>query len=187
MFGSGGNRRIYSNTLHIRKGANTTKDGKGLIAEDNVAEFTKKGALEGLGEEVGEHGRGVTVAHGDVVLIQAVFDPEMANVDVTRTLACGGATIAGKFDGTFVVLFEETGGEGITLGCHEIVNPDGMGHVVAGTDEFGFGRAFSVDFLFGGAAKDAAVAERGDAASLAAHVGVYAIGSVDEGVHGGEV
>jgi hypothetical protein len=64
---------------------NTAKNGKGLIAKDNIAEFTEKGALEGLGKKIGKHGVGVAVTHGNVVLFQAIFDPKMPNMDVLVT------------------------------------------------------------------------------------------------------
>jgi hypothetical protein len=57
----------------------------------------------------------------------------------------------------------------------------GVGDVVAGADDFGFGGALRVELLLGRLANEAAAAERHDAAGMAAHVRMRGERGIDPG------
>ena len=71
--------------------------------------------MKRLGQEIGKHALGFTMSQGDVVGTKTVSDPEVTNVDMSGALTGGSTAIALKFNGTFVVLFEKTVGDGIPL------------------------------------------------------------------------
>ena len=122
------------------------------VSENNVAEFPEEGSLQRFGEEISEHVFCVAMSDGNVVLFEAVRDPEVSNVDVAGPLSGRVAAVLGEFDGTFGVLLEISVCDWVALGFHEMFHPDSMGEVVTGADKLGFRGAFSVNFLFGGTA-----------------------------------
>ena len=77
-----------------------------LVTKDNVTEFRKEGAHEGLGEEIGQHVLSGTVAHLDVIRLQAIGDPEESMVNVLGALPRGGPPVGGQLDGALVVLLK---------------------------------------------------------------------------------
>ena len=84
------------------------------------------------------------MANGNVTGLNAVFEPEVTNVDVSGFGAGRGAAIGGEVNRTLIVLFKDVAGDGVALGLHEVFNPDSMGKVIAGTNGFGFCGALSI-------------------------------------------
>jgi hypothetical protein len=106
---------------------------------------TEEGTLQWFGEEVGKHNAGWAVLNGDGLLLDEVGDEKITNVDVAGALHTRCFAIGLHFDGAFVVLEECRLGSAETLGRHEHFNVDGIGEVIASSDELCFGRAFGID------------------------------------------
>jgi hypothetical protein len=83
------------NTLRKRLSNGITKSVNVTVAEDDGLEKLKKAALKGLGEKI------------------------IANINVARLGAGREAAIGGKANGTFVVLFDNVAGDGVSLGFHK--------------------------------------------------------------------
>ena len=111
--------------------------------------------------------------------MNTVFEPKIANVDVARLGASGGTAIGSETNGAFVVLFKDVTSNGVPLGFHKMLDPNGVGHVIASSDRFGFSGAFGIDFLFSRFAEDGAAAERDGTTGVAAAIGVDGVRSVD--------
>jgi hypothetical protein len=79
----------------------------------------------------------------DVTRVNAIFEPEITDVNVAGFGAGRGAAVGGEVNRTLIVLFKDVTGDGIALSFHEVFNPDSMGKVIASTDCFSFGGAFS--------------------------------------------
>ena len=157
------------------------------LSKDNGFEKTEKVTLQWFGEEIGEHFESGAVANGNVAGVNAVFEPEVTDVDVARFGAGRRAAIGGEVNRTLIVLLEDVARDCVALGLHEVFDPDGMGKVITGADGFGLSRAFSIEFLFGGFANQCSATERNSATSVTFEIGMDGVGSIDPCTEAAEV
>ncbi len=79
--------------------------------------------LKGFGENVGPHFFSWFVAQIDEALKVVVFDKEEFGMDVFCATCTGGASIFAEGQSTHVVLINDVGFDGVTLGFDEIACP----------------------------------------------------------------
>jgi hypothetical protein len=154
------------------------KEEQVFVTQKDRTVFAKKGALQWFGEEIRKHLVGWTMGDIDFMIFGLVSDEKISDVNVPGALAAGKFPIAFEFDRAFVILVEGCSLDGVTLGGHEILDVEYVWQVVTCSNQFGFGRALGVDFLFGGFADKATTAERNNTTGVAAHIWVYGERSV---------
>ena len=142
-------RRSYgvptSNTLLGRHRRVRGTKGTGVsMAEEDRVKLPEEGALEGLREKIGEHMLGGAMDDGNVAALGVIGNKKVTDVNVAGALAAGGFAIACHLDGALVILVEQGGLDGVALGFHKHLDVEGVGQVVAGTDNFSFGGAFTI-------------------------------------------
>ena len=172
-------RLIIFNTLLKRLSDRITKSVNVTLTKNDGFKKPEKMALEGFSEKISQHLGSGAMADLEVMRLDAVLEPKISNVDVTRLRASRGTAIGGKTNGAFVVLFKDVASNGVTLGFHKVLDPNGVGHVITRTDRFGFSGAFGIDFLFSRFAKEGAAAKRDGATGVTAAIGVDSIRCVD--------
>jgi hypothetical protein len=96
----------------------------------------------------------------DIGICGSVLDPEIPNIDMAGLGTCQHPPNLLKFDGAFVVLFKETLGQNIPLRHKEQLHPQGVGQVVACTDNLGLCGALGHQLLFARLAGEATSAKR---------------------------
>jgi hypothetical protein len=109
-------RLIISNTLLKRASDGITESIDMAIAKNDSFEKTKKGTLEGFGEKISQHFESGAMANVDVFSFETIFEPEITNVNMTRLGTGRSTAVGGKADGTLVILFQDVGGDGVSLG-----------------------------------------------------------------------
>ena len=114
----------------------------------------------------------------NILGLHSVFQPEIANVNVSGFGASRGSAVLFQFDGTFIVLFQDVRADLVTLCFHEHLHPDCVGEVITGADELGFGGASSVKFLFAGFTYQRPGAKGYDTACVDSAVRVNGVGRI---------
>ena len=90
----------------------------------------------------------------------AVFDKKIPNVDVPGIGAGRSAPVLLEANGAHVVLVKNILLEGISLDGQKLLSPNGIGEIVACSNQLGLRGALHVKFLLGGFAHDGSDAER---------------------------
>jgi hypothetical protein len=178
---------IISNTLLKRASDGITESIDMAIAKNDSFEKSKKVTLEGFGEKISQHFVSRAVAVVNVFSCETILEPEITNVDMTRLGTSRSTAVGGKADDALVVLFQDVGGDGVSLGHKETANPKCIGEVIASSDEFSLSGAFRVDGLFFGFANEGTTTERDSATSVAAAVVVDGVRGIYPGGHATKV
>jgi hypothetical protein len=118
------------------------------LTKDDGFEEPEKVTLKGFGKEIGQHLSGGAMTNVDVVGLDAVFEPKIADVDVAGFGTGRGTAIGGKANSAFIILLEDVASNSVALRFHKVLDPDCVGHVVTGADSFSLCGAFGVQFLF---------------------------------------
>jgi hypothetical protein len=93
------------NTLLERLSDRITESVNMTLAKDNGLEETEKVTLEGFGKEICEHLRCGAMSDVNVMGLNAIFQPEITDVNVAGFGTGRGTAIGGEADSTFVILF----------------------------------------------------------------------------------
>ena len=118
-----------------------------MDVEDGVPELQELGALEGLGEEIGEHVVGRTEHYLGLALSDDIGDEEVSDIDMAGLLTARGPTVDLELDGALVVLVDGSRSDAVSLGLDEVLGPDALRQNVADADELGMGRAVRIDLV----------------------------------------
>jgi hypothetical protein len=150
---------VIFNTLLKRLSDRVTEGVNVTLTKDDGLEKPEKMTLQGFGKKISKHLQGRAVADMDGTRLDAVFKPEVTNVNVAGFGAGGGAAIGGKMNSTLIVLFKDVAGDSVALGFHEMLEPNGVGKVITSADSFGFRRTLGIEFLFGRFANESTTAK----------------------------
>ena len=127
------------------------------------------------------------MANVDVMGLNAILEPKIADVDVAGFGTGRCTAISGEANSAFIILLEYIASNGVALRFHEMLDPDGVRHVVTSPDGFSFSGAFCVQLLFDRFAEKGTAAKRDGTTSVAAAIGVDSIRRVDPGTESAKV
>ena len=103
----------------------------------------------------------------------AVLDEVVSDVDVFGALATRPFSVGFEKNRTFVVLIDDSPFRFVALCFQKVVSPQYLWHHVVDGDDFGFGGASRVQFLFDRGRHDVTFTEGTGASCLAFHGFVY--------------
>ena len=105
-----------------------------LGIHDRGAVFGELGALQWFTGEVSRHVIGWTILDAQVVLVDAICNEEVSNVEVPGSFGGAGGSVGFEQDGTSVVLVDSCFGS-VTLCFQVIARPECGGHDVVCSNE----------------------------------------------------
>jgi hypothetical protein len=178
---------VIFNTLLKRLSDRITESVNVTLTKDDGLKEPEEVTLKGFGKKIGEHLSGRAMADGNVMGLDAILEPKIADVDMTGFGTGRGTAIGCEANSAFIVLFEYITSNSVALRFHEMLDPDCVRHIVTGADRFSFGGAFGVQFLFDRFAEKGAAAKRDGTTSVAAAIGVDSIRRVDPGTEAAKV
>ena len=114
--------------------------------------------------------------------IDLILNIKITNVNVAGVASAGVSTVFLHFHSTLVILVEGVLFQCITLCLHKVLHRNVVQEIITRADHFGFRRTFRIEALLTGLAANDARTERHGATSVALHIRMNGITSVDESV-----
>ena len=121
-------------------------------------ELDESSTLQWFGQKIGNHLFCWAVLHNEITVVDAVYDKEVAHVQMSCELGAQQSAILLKKDNTLIVLIKDCFLEIETLCMKKVICPKQEWHGIIGGDELGLGGTLSVELLLEGAQHDHAFA-----------------------------
>ena len=111
------------------------------------AHLAEKCSLQGLGQDVSPHLFGGAIFEIDIMGVVTILDEEVFRADVLSAARAGDTAVLFQRKRAHVVLEDNVGFDGISLGLKEIMHPEDVTEFIVDGDQFGLGGALGVDSL----------------------------------------